>query len=250
MAGSRRVLIVATNAHRFERVGFRTGLWLSELTHFWDVVEDAGFAMDIASPSGGKVPLDPESLLLTEMGSAVGVKGQLAKRYEDPDFMRLLDATTAVADVDAAQYDAIYLTGGHGVMFDFRDSPLAELVARFYDAGRVVSAVCHGPCGLLDVQLGSGGALVDGKQVTGYSWTEEVAARRNDAVPFSLEEELQRRGGRYSKSKVPFRSHVVEDGRLITGQNPRSAPDVAEAVVKMLNATTDQSPSRSTTLGE
>lgn len=237
MGIARGILIVATNADRFEKVGFRTGLWLSELTHFWDVADEAGFTMDVASPSGGKVPLDPESLLLTEMGDAVGIKGQLAKRYEDPEFMSLLDNTTAVADIDVSQYDAIYLTGGHGVMFDFRGSPLAELVARFYDAGKIVSAVCHGPCGLLDVQLSSGAALVDGKEVTGYSWAEEVAAKRDDAVPFSLEEELQNRGGTYSKSKVPFKSHVIEDGRLITGQNPRSAPDVGEAVVNALNAT-------------
>jgi putative intracellular protease/amidase len=240
MADARKILIIATNADRFERVGFRTGLWLSELTHFWDVVEEAGFLMDIATPLGGKVPLDPESLLLSEMGAAVGVKGRVAKRYEDPEFMRLLDDTAAVADVDDAAYDAIYLTGGHGVMFDFRGSPLAELVARFYEADKVVSAVCHGPSGLLDARLRSGAALVDGKQVTGYSWTEEIAVKRHHAVPFSLEDELQKRGGTYSTSKVPFTSHVVVDGRLITGQNPRSAPDVAEAVVHALHATADQ----------
>lgn len=231
-----RILIIATNADRFEKVGFRTGLWLSELTHFWDVAGDAGFTLDIASPAGGTIPLDPESLMLTQMSDAVGVKGRLARHYKDPEFMRLLDDTPAVADIDPARYDAIYLTGGHGVMFDFPASAsLADLIAQFSETGKIVSAVCHGPCGLLDVRLSTGRHLIDGKHVTGFSWAEEIAAKRSDAVPFSLEDELRKRGASYSKAKVPFLSHVVTDGRLITGQNPRSAPDVAEAVVKALN---------------
>ena len=230
-----KILIIVTNADQFEKVGFRTGLWLSELTHFWDVAEEAGYQMDIASPSGGKVPLDPESLIFTELGDAVGVKGKVAKRYEDSDFMNRLNETPSVSNVDCASYDAIYLTGGHGVMFDFTDcAPLADLVAEFYESGKIVSAVCHGPCGLLDVRLGSGEHLVKGKAVTGFSWPEEKVAKRDHAVPFSLEEELKKRGAAYSKALVPFNTHVVEDGHLITGQNPKSAHAVGKAVVKTL----------------
>jgi putative intracellular protease/amidase len=233
-----KILVIVTNAGEFEKVGFRTGLWLGELTHFWEVAEEAGYRMDIASPSGGRIPIDPESLLMTELGDALGLKGDLAKRYEDKAFMNLLDNTLKISDVDAAAYDAIYMTGGHGVMFDFPQSQLlASLTAKFYESGKIVSAVCHGPCGLLEVNLSNGEPLVKGKDVTGFSWTEEVVAKRDHAVPFSLEEELKKRGGKYSKSLVPFKSHVVEDGLLITGQNPGSAHAVGQAVVGKLRET-------------
>jgi putative intracellular protease/amidase len=235
MAATQRILIIVTNAGEFEKVGYRTGLWLAELTHFWDVAEQAGYRMDIASPSGGWVPIDPESLITTEMGAAIGFKGSLHKRYQDRAFMDRLKATLNVADLDPMPYEAIYMTGGHGVMFDFPDSDaLARLTAGFHDSGKIVSAVCHGPCGLLNVKLGNGRYLIEGRKLTGFSWKEEVAAKRDEAVPFSLEDELRKRGATYSAATIPFASHVVEDGRLITGQNPMSARAVGKAVVSKL----------------
>jgi len=234
----RQIAIIVTNVDQFEKVGFRTGLWLGELTHFWDEAERAGFKMNIASPYGGKVPIDPESLLLPELGAAVGLRGAVNKRYEDRSFMDLLDHSLAVSEVDVAAHDAIYMTGGHGVMFDFRQSSeLAALTARFYETGKVVSAVCHGPCGLLEVKLRNGEPLIGGKRVTGFSWSEEVAAKRDHAAPYNLESELQKRGAKYEKALLPFVSHVVEDGRLITGQNPASAKAVAKAVIGQLSGT-------------
>lgn len=239
MTATRKILIIVTNVDEFEKVGFRTGLWLGELTHFWEAVEKAGYQMDVASPSGGKIPIDPESLIVTQVADAIGLKGGLAKRYEDRAFMNLLDNTPQVSDVDSAAYDAIYMTGGHGVMFDFPESvALAALITRFYESNKVVSAVCHGPCSLLEVKLSNGEHLVKGRHVTGFSWNEEVLAKRDHAVPFSLEEELQRRGANYSKALVPFNSHVVKDGLLITGQNPGSAHAVGKAVVKKLQEVT------------
>ncbi len=224
-----------TNSDQFEKVGYRTGLWLSELVEFWDVAEEAGYKMDIASPSGGKVPLDPESLPLIEMGDAVGLKGSLSRRYEDKAFMSLLDSTLKVSDVDPAMYDAIYMAGGPGVMFDFpKSTSLAELTAGFHEAGKIVSAVGHGSCGLLEVKLSDGTYLVEGKEVTGFSWREEKFANRDEAVPFNLEEELRKRGVRYSKTVILSSPHVVEDGLLITGQNPKSAKKVAQTVVRKL----------------
>lgn len=235
MIVTNKILIIVTNSDLFEKVGYRTGLWLSELVEFWDVAEEAGYKMDIASPSGGKAPLDPESLLITEMGDAIGLRGSLSRRYEDKAFMNLLDDTLKVSEVDPVAYDAIYMTGGHGVMFDFpKSASLAKLTARFYECGKIVSAVCHGPCGLLEVKLSGGTYLVSGKEITGFSWKEEKLANRDEAVPFNLEEELQKRGGRYSKAMLPFSSHVVENGLLITGQNPKSAKNVGQAVVRKL----------------
>lgn len=229
-AAQKRILVVVTNVDEYRKAGMRTGLWLGELTHFWDVAEGYGFDMDIASPSGGKVPIDPESLsheVLAELGTG--------ERYEDREFMDLLEDSKRISDIDIEDYDAIYLTGGHGVMFDFPQSPqLENLMARFYETGRVVSTVCHGATGLLNVTLSDGKPLVRGKRVTGFSWPEEELAHRAQAVPYSLQEELKKLGADYSTARKPFESYVVEEGNLITGQNPGSARDVAEAVIRQL----------------
>lgn len=232
-----RILIVVTNADKFQKLGWRTGLWFGELTHFWDVAREAGFSMDIASPAGGKIPIDPESLLLSEIATAVGLEGATSKHYRNPAYMNLLENTLSIANVKLEDYDAIYLAGGHGAMFDFHESSdLAKLVAGFYEANKIVSAVCHGPGGLLNVRLGGGGYLIAGKKLTGFSWTEEELVKRDEAVPFSLEGELRGRGADYSKAFLPFVSYVIEDGRLITGQNPKSAHAVGEAVIRQLQA--------------
>lgn len=227
-----RILIIVTNADEYRKVGLRTGLWLGELVHFWDLAEEAGFAMDIASPAGGKIPLDPESLtrqMLDDLGTR--------KRYLDRAFMDRLEDTMKVSAASVDDYDAIYLTGGHGVMFDFpRSEALEELVAKFFETGRVVSSVCHGAAGLLNVTLGNGEPLVKGRRVTGFSWREEELADRAQAVPYNVEEGLKKLGADYSTAAQPFASYVVEDGRLISGQNPSSARAVAEAVLKQLTA--------------
>lgn len=104
------------------------------------------------------------------MSEAVGLNSAVHKRYEDRTFMSRLDSTLAVRDADPARYDAIYMTGGHGVMFDFPASTaLADSTARFYEAGKIVSAVCHGPCGLLEVRLKDGKHLVNGKKLRAFS---------------------------------------------------------------------------------
>lgn len=229
MAATNNILIIATSVDEYQAVGYRTGLWLSELTHFYDVAEEAGYTMDLATPQGGKVPLDPESLSHSVLDAAT------LERYKDRAFMDRLDRSLKFADVDPARYDAIYLTGGHGVMFDFPDSKeLQALIAAFWDSGKVVSAVCHGPAGLLNVRTADRTYLLADKDVTGFSWNEEVKFDRADAVPYNLEEELQARGGRYTKAWLAMGNHVVEDGRLVTGQNPTSSKGVAEAVVKRL----------------
>jgi putative intracellular protease/amidase len=226
-----KILIIVTNVNEYEKVGMRTGLWLGELTHFYDYVLENGFEVDIASPSGGYVPIDPESLahdVLGELGTE--------ERYHDREFMNLLENTKKASDLDVENYDAIFFTGGHGVMFDFRGEDLGKLTAKFYDTDRIVSAVCHGPAGLLNVQLSDGEPLVKGKNATGFSWPEEEVAQRADAVPFSLQDELKKLGANYSIADKPFDTYVVQDGRLITGQNPGSARAVAEAVVKQLQS--------------
>ncbi|CAM2857873.1 type 1 glutamine amidotransferase domain-containing protein [Prescottella defluvii] len=230
IVADKRILIIVTSVGEYEKVGYRTGLWLGELTHFWDYAQRAGATLTIASIAGGAVPLDPESL-----SHDVLADGGTGSRYADRKFMDLLDDTVSVADVSAADFDAIYLTGGHGVMFDFPDSPdLGRLLREFHEGGKIVSAVCHGPAGLLGAKLSSGEYLIAGRNVTGFSWPEEELAQRADAVPFSLQEKLEDRGAVYSFTAQPFAPHVVEDGLLVTGQNPGSARPVAEAVLRLL----------------
>lgn len=225
-----RILVVTTSVDEYAAAGYRTGLWLGELTHFWDVAEKAGHQLDVVSIAGGKVPLDPESL-----SAPMLALGGTRKRYRDRAFMDLIADTQPVAQVSADSYDAIYLTGGHGTMFDFPESrDLGRLIGDFADQGKIVSAVCHGPSGLLEVTRSNGRAFLEGCKVTGFSWTEEKAAGRRDVVPFNLEKLLAKRSRRYSKARLPMGNHVVVDGNLVTGQNPTSAKGVAEAVVKLL----------------
>ncbi len=230
------MLAIVTNTREYTKVGYRTGLWLSELTHFMEVAEEAGFDVDIASPAGGYVPIDPESLITSGAAEAVGFETAVQARYHDRAFMDKLQNTMKVADAAPADYAAIYLTGGHGVMFDFIDGAVPEKVAAFFDAGKIVSAVCHGPAGLLNARIEGGAYLLAGRKATSFSWKEEGLAKRADAVPFNLEEEMAKRGADYDKAMLPFGEHILIDERLITGQNPGSAKGVGEAVVKALQA--------------
>ena len=225
-----RVLIVTTSTPSYERAGYRTGLWLGELTHFWDVLEKDGHHLTIASVDGGQVPIDPESL-----SAPVLAMGGTKKRYEDTGFMSMLDDTASLDDVASDGWDAVYLTGGHGTMFDFPYNPvLADLLVTTYEAGGIVAAVCHGPAGFVGATGSDGNPLIAGKKVTGFSWPEEKLAGRDKVVPFRLDHALKEEGATYTKSLRPMAEKVVRDGTLVTGQNPTSAEGVGKAVAKLL----------------
>ncbi|MFN8225652.1 MAG: type 1 glutamine amidotransferase domain-containing protein [Mycobacterium sp.] len=228
---AKRILNVVTNVSHYEDPSEPTGLWLSELTHAYHVFAEAGYDQTIVSPSGGPSPLEPRSLKFPNYDkSAKAWKGDAAK-------MALLAATASPEQIDAAEFDAIYFTGGHAVMFDFPDSEgLQRITREIFEAGGVVSSVCHGYCGLLNTRLSDGNLLVKGRKLTGFAWSEEVLARVDKLVPYNAEEEMKKRGARYEKGLIPFRSYVVVDGRLVTGQNPGSAKATAEKVVEVLEA--------------
>lgn len=227
---SARILAVVTSVSAYDRLGYRTGLWLGELTHFYGEVTAVGHEVVIASIAGGQVPIDPESL-----GTLILKQGDTDERYRDRAFMDLLENTPSVEDLAGEHFDAVYLTGGHGAMFDFPTSTaLAERLRRTDEEGGIVSAVCHGPAGLLNAVRADGRPLVEGRKVTGFSWPEEKLASRADAVPFRLDEKLKERGASYTKAWRPMASKVVVDGLLVTGQNPTSASDVGKAVNKLL----------------
>lgn len=234
---TKKFLIITTNHDRFENIGFKTGLWLSELATFYNELVKKGYDIDIASPQGGKTPIDPQSLIIPHIVSMTGLKGPVTNTYKSDTFAQKLEHTLPLNFVKADKYDGIYLTGGHGVMYDYpHNQKLQTLISHFYESGKVVSAVCHGTAGLLNVTLSDGTPLLYGRRVTGYSWFEEKLARIDHAVPFNLEKEIKRRHGIYSSSRIPFNTHVMADGPLITGQNPKSTKKVALTVLDYLQA--------------
>lgn len=230
MKGSRKILAVVTSHDTYDNSDEKTGLWLGELTHFWEVVSAAGFEVDVVSPSGGRVPIDARSV-----GLAGAARRPNRAFMADPELRGRLERSMRPGEVSIDDYAAIYFAGGHGAMWDFRGNPgvtgLAEAVDR---RGGVVAAVCHGVAGVLDLRRADGTGLIAGQPVTGYANIEERVLRMTNNVPYLLEDELVRRGGRYRRGRVPFAPHVEVADRLVTGQNPLSSKAVARAVARLL----------------
>ena len=224
-----KILIIVTSVSMCERGKHKTGLWLSELTHMYDLAKEAGYNITIASTKGGNVPLDPESLkpmVLDKMTKAY---------YNDTAFMELLKHTQSLSEVQNEQFDVVYLAGGHGTMYDFpNDTTLQNIIKQHYENKKIVSAVCHGVSGLLNVKLSNGQYLIKGKTITGFNWFEESLARRKKEVPFNLEQSLKDRGADYQKTFIPMTSKVLVDENLITGQNPFSSKEIAKVVMQQL----------------
>lgn len=225
-----KVLAVVTSHDRFDNIDKPTGLWLGELTHFHQQIAAAGHELDVVSPRGGAVPIDEDSL-----GMRAGPQGSNRAFQADPRTRSLLEESRRPDEVSASDYDAVYFAGGHGAMWDFPEDPgLIGLAQDIHRRGGVVSSVCHGAAGLLNLRDEGGLLLVGGRRVTGYTNFEEKAVRHTGHVPFSLQDELGERAGTFSRARVPFTPHVVADGRLITGQNPLSAKGVGRAVVELI----------------
>lgn len=224
---AKRILHVVTNRGHYDDPAEPTGLWLSELAHAWQVFEKEGYDQRIVSPKGGVSPLEPRSLKWP-------LADATAKKWlHDPARKALLANTASPGEIIAAAFDAIYFTGGHGVMYDFPDDAgLQRITREIYEGGGIVSAVCHGYCGLLNTSLSDGTLLIAGRRLTGYAWVEEVLAGVAGKVPYNVEQMMKRRGARYEKTLIPFMSKAVVDGRLVTGQNPSSAKATARAVVR------------------
>lgn len=231
MSPKSKILAVATNAAPVLN-GTRSGLFLSELTHFLDLIDRAGYDYDIASPSGGAIPLDENSVTPRHRRREVN-----ARFLDRPEFEQAITASMPVRDADPADYVAIYLAGGHGTMWDFRQSgDLQALLSGFYEAGRWVTAVCHGVSGLVDTVDGAGRRVVDGRRVTGFTNHEDSLARTKSSMPFLLEDALKANGAIFTKNRIPFTSRVEVDGKVLTGQNPQSARALAEALVQRMSA--------------
>ena len=222
----KKALIVVTNVSKYENANRPTGLWLGEAVHFVEVMRKNGWQMDYVSPEGGYTPIDPHSL---EAASMTDLDWQY---YTDSAFMNRLGSTLPAAQVQPDAYDVIYYTGGHGVLWDFPDNQkLQEIASAIYEKGGIVSAVCHGLAGLLNIKRSDGKNLIDGVTVTGFSNSEERAIQLDKLVPYLTETELVKRGAVYVKG-ADWSEFAVADSRVITGQNPASGAAVAREILK------------------
>jgi len=227
------ILAIATNSAPLLH-GRPTGLWLSELTHFLAVIEDAGFRYDLASPAGGKIPIDERRKSLAAQVQNDSIN---ARFMNDESFVAQLQESRKCSELDPTRYVAIYLSGGHGTMFDFRQSAsLQQVITQLCAAGRLLSGVCHGVSGFVDSVDGRGESIVRGRRVTGFSNLEDAVDGSKRLMPFLLEDEIKRSGAHYKRNLIPFTSRVEDDGPLITGQNPQSARAVGVALVERLRA--------------
>lgn len=220
-----KVLIVETNVQNYQGTNDPTGLWLGESAEFVDEMQQAGIDLDYVSPNGGFVPLDPRSMKYTDAA--------IMAVYHDPDFIeRGLKNTLKPADVNPADYDAIYYTGGHGVMWDFPDNAEIQTIARaIYDQNGYLLSVCHGIAGLLNIEDNQGNYLIKDKNITGFTTAEEIIAGKKKVVPFLNRDVATKHGAKFQKKRF-YKDYAVQDGHLITGQNPFSVRSVARQFIK------------------
>jgi putative intracellular protease/amidase len=226
MPKSRDVLIILTSHGALGASGKPTGFWLEELAAPYYELLAGGASVSLASPAGGRPPADP--------ASAADPSPVVARFLADPEAMRKLNETTPLGRV-GLEHDAYFVAGGHGAMWDLAVDPtLARLLGRAADAGKIISAVCHGPAALVAVKLANGAPLVRGRRVAAFSNEEEKAVHLDTVVPFALQTRLEELGARYERGPM-WSSFAVRDGHLVTGQNPQSSVAVAREILAALD---------------
>ena len=223
-----KVLIVITSHDQLGNTGKKTGFWLEELAAPYYAFKDAGAIITLASPKGGRPPLDPKS-------NEPSFRTDLTVRFEkDAAAEAQLDKTVRLADVKQQDFDTVFYPGGHGPMWDLaEDEHSISLIESFIAAGKPIGIVCHSTGALRHVKAPDGKLLVQGKEVTGFTNGEEEAVGLTKVVPFLVEDEMLNLGAIFSK-KANWASHVVSDGLLITGQNPGSSGPAAKTLISAL----------------
>jgi len=223
-----KVLMVLTSHDELGTTGRKTGFWLEELAAPYYTFKDAGVAVVLSSPKGGRPPLDPKS-------NEPDFQTDATRRFEaDPDANAQLNATVRLDSVSSTDFDAVFYPGGHGPLWDLaEDRHSIALIESFVEAGKPTALVCHAPGVLKHVKASNGHPLVEGRKVTGFTNTEEAGVGLTDVVPFLVEDMLKANGGHYSKGP-DWGSYVVADGVLITGQNPASSSAAASRLIDAL----------------
>lgn len=217
----RKILMVVTSHDRIDEA-HPTGLWLEEFAVPYELFTAAGHAVTVASPKGGAAPLDPRS---------AGDAGRFA-----PETMAALQDTVPLATLDPAGFDAVFVPGGHGTMFDFPNDPaVVRTVSHAIAVDAPLALVCHGPAALVGAMKPDGSPAAAGRRVTGFTNAEEDAVELTDQMPFLLETKLAEQGATFVGA-ANFTEHVVVDGNLVTGQNPASSAATARALLERLAA--------------
>jgi len=224
-----KILMGLTSHDQIGNTGQRTGFWLEAFAAPYYIFKDAGLEVGLASPAGGQPPLDPKSNEPDTLSEST------QRYYEDLDVQRALSCTCPLTDVCAEEYDAVFYPGGHGTLWDLaNDQQSIAMIEEFSASAKPHGFVCHAPAALRSVKRPDGAPLVAGRNVTGFSNSEEEAVGLATVVPFLLETELNQLGGVYSKA-ADWQSHVVADGLLVTGQNPASSTGVALAMISLFD---------------
>ncbi len=223
-----KVLMILTSHDQLGNTGHKTGFWLEEFAAPYYAFLDAGVEITLATPKGGKPPVDPKSF-------EADFQTDSTRRLDaDASAQEALANTKKLSSVTADGFDAVFYPGGHGPLWDLaEDKHSISLIEHFYTLNKPVGAVCHAPAVLRHVKNKNGESLVKGKKVTGFSNSEEDAVQLTNVVPFLVEDMLKTNGGNYSKVD-DWQIHVAVDGMLVTGQNPASSEATAEAVLKLL----------------
>jgi putative intracellular protease/amidase len=223
-----KILMVLTSHDQLGDTGKKTGFWLEEFAAPYYAFIDAKARVTLASPKGGQPPLDPKS-------DEPDAQTDATRRFgSDSDAQAALANTLPLGEIDPYNFDAVFYPGGHGPLWDLaEDTDSKTIIEAFYAANKPIAAVCHAPGVLKNVNAPDGHPVVQGKKVTGFTNSEEEAVGLTQVVPFLVEDMLKAKGGNYSKA-ADWASYVVEDGHLITGQNPASSEAAAQALLKRL----------------
>lgn len=220
-----KILMVLTSHDELGDTGEKTGFWLEEFAAPYYVFKDSGAKITLASPKGGQPPLDPKSAAKDFQTAAT------ARFNADEEAQKALATTIRLKDIPPDDYDALFYPGGHGPLWDLaEDKHSINLIEIMCALGKPVAAVCHAPAVFRHARKADGSPLVQGKEVTGFSNSEEAAVGLTTVVPFLVEDELRKNGGNYSKG-ADWEAYFVRDGNLITGQNPASSEGAAKAVL-------------------
>lgn len=224
----KRILMILTSHQLMENTNSKTGVWLGEFTDPYYKFIDEGYQVALASPLGGKPPVDGMSELTEH------ITGSNRRFLNDELAQHAFADTHKLVGLSAADFDAVFFPGGHGPLWDLATDELSgKLILEFFNKGKPVAAVCHGPAALVKAaELVPG--LLSGKRLTGFTNSEEILVGRSDHIPFKLEDKLVALGADFKSALVPFFSHVERDGLLITGQNPLSSGATAEALIHAL----------------
>ncbi|PAJ72944.1 type 1 glutamine amidotransferase domain-containing protein [Pseudoalteromonas sp. NBT06-2] len=227
---TKKILMVLTSHDELGNTGKKTGFWVEEFAAPYYAFIDAGAEVTLATPKGGQAPIDPASTLADFQTAAT-------ERYDaDATAQAKIATTVLLSSVNEADFDGVFYPGGHGPLWDLTDNTDSiALIESFLNAGKAVTTVCHASAALLNVKQASGDFVVKGKAVTGFTNSEEEAVQLTEIVPFLVEDELIKRGGDYQKSE-DWHAFSIQDGLIITGQNPASSALVAEKLLEQLYA--------------